>query len=111
MGAPSASTEIPFVVRGTVVDGRSLTPHADVPPGRLDLDELVWPSDRPAPLFDVPIAEIVDVLVEVGEWIRRDPDGIVAAALEGLVTVCRASRPLEERAYAALPGYFARDLL
>jgi Acyl-CoA reductase (LuxC) len=111
MAAPPAPADIPFVVRGTVIDGRSLTAHAAGPPGRLDLDALVWPSDRPAPLFEVSLGEIVDVLVELGEWISRDPDGIVAAALEGLINVCGASRPLEQRAYAALPDYFARDLL
>jgi hypothetical protein len=102
---------IPFVVRGSVFDGRALTPHADGPAGSLDLDALVWPGDRPAPLFEVPVAEIIDLLVELGDWIGRDPDGIVAAALDGLVSVCGASRPLEERAYAALPHYFTRDLL
>jgi hypothetical protein len=111
MGTPSASVEIPFLVRGAVIEGRSLTRHADGPPGRLDLDVLVWPSDRPAPLFDVSTAEIIDLLVELGEWIRRDPDGIVATALERFITVCGASRPLEQRAYEALPSYFARDVL
>jgi hypothetical protein len=104
-------SDIPFVVRGTVIDGRAMTPHANGPAEQLDLDSLVWPSDRPAPLFDVSVAEIVDLLVEVGDWIRRDPDGIVATALEGLIEICGASRPLEERAYAALPDYFGRELL
>src|ERR1700742_3867200 len=111
MGGASVPAEIPFIVRGTVTDGRPLSPHADGEPGRLDLDHLVWPSDRPAPLFDVSVAEIVDVLVELGDWIERDPDGIVAAALEGLIEVCGASRPLEQRAYAALPSYFNRAVL
>ena len=62
-------------------------------------------------MFDVPVDEIVDVLVALGDWVRRDPDGIIAEALEGLITICGASRPLEERAYADLPNYFARDLL
>lgn len=111
MGAASIPSEIPFFVRGTVTDGRALTPHADGVTCRLDLDVLVWPGDRPVPLFDVPVAEVVDLLVELGGWIRRDPDGIVATALEGLIEICGASRPLEERAYAALPDYFTRELL
>lgn len=110
MSDPTAA-DIPFVVRGQVTDGRPFTPHGEGTPERLDLDALVWPGDRPAPLFEVGVAEIVDLLVELGTWIRRDPDGIVAAALDGLINICGASRPLEERAYAALPGYFARDLL
>jgi hypothetical protein len=108
---PAGSVEIPFVVRGSVIDGAPYTPYADDSPRRLVLDDLVWPNDRPAPLFPVPTAEIVDLLVEVGDWMRRDPDGIMAAALDGFVEVCGASRPLEERAYAALPGYFSRDIL
>src|SRR5690349_11484660 len=111
MGAPSVPSEIPFFVRGTVTDGRASTPHAGGTPTGLDLDGLVWPADRPAPLFNVSMAEIVDVLVELGDWIRRDPDGILAAALEGFIEICGASRPLEQRAYAALPGYFSRELL
>jgi hypothetical protein len=103
--------EIPFVVRGTVIDGRPLTPHSRGAPGRLDLDSLVWPGHRPAPLSQVSVAEIVDVLVELGEWIRRDPDSIVRTALDGLVEICGASRALEQRGYAALADYFARELL
>jgi hypothetical protein len=103
--------DIPFFVRGTVMDGRPMTPHAAGDPGRLDLDSLVWPAHRPAPLSEVSVGEIVDVLVALGAWVRRDPDGIVGRALDGLVEVCGASRPLEQRAYAALPDYFGRELL
>jgi hypothetical protein len=111
MGDTDVPAEIPFVIRGSVCDGRGSTPHAAGESRRLDLDNLVWPSDRPAPLFGVSVGEIVDLLVELGDWVRRDPDGIVAAALEGLIEICGASRPLEQRAYAALPSYFTRELL
>ncbi len=102
---------IPFVVRGRVFDGRAMTSYAPGPAGKLDLDELVWPGDRPVPLFSVGIDEIIDVLVEVGDWIRRDPEGVMADALESLVEISGASRPLEERAYADLHTYFDADLL
>jgi Acyl-CoA reductase (LuxC) len=102
---------IPFVVRGRSFDGRELTPFATGSKGQLQLDELVWPSDRPVPLFSVPAVEIVDLLVEVGDWIRRDPDGVIAQALESLITISGASRPVEERAYADLPSYFSRDMM
>jgi hypothetical protein len=107
----SLPVEIPFFVRGAVLDGRRFTGHAEDVPDTLELDSLVWPAHRPVPLFPVCVAEIVDVLVELGAWIRRDPDGVVGTALEGLVEICGASRALEERAYAALPDYFARELL
>jgi hypothetical protein len=109
---PSGRGAIPFVVRGQVMDGRPMTSFADDgTTATLDLDHLVWPGDRPAPLFDVPTAEIVELLVALGDWVRRDPDGIMAAALHGLVEVSGASGPLEERAYAELHRYFSADLL
>jgi hypothetical protein len=103
--------EIPFVIRGSVVDGRPFVEPSATEAERLDLDALVWPAHRIPPLFEVSVAEIVDVLVELGEWIRRDPEGIVASALEGLIEYCGASRTLEQRAYAALPDYFDRAVL
>src|SRR3989442_14928903 len=57
------------------VHGRFATP-------RLDLDTLVWPRSEPGPAFDMPLAEIIDVLVQLGAWLAADPHGAVAEALE-----------------------------
>lgn len=111
MSIDPASAPIPFVVRGRVFDGRDMTSYATGEKAVLNLDELVWPADRPVPLFSVPTEEIIDILVEVGDWIRRDPEGIMADALESLIEISGASRPLEERAYGDLAGYFDADLL
>jgi hypothetical protein len=106
------AASVPFVVRGRVFEGVGCTPYG--PPGQgqvaLDLNELVWPGNVPVPLSDVPTAEIIDLLGQVGDWVRRDPDRVLAQALQSLVEVSGASRPLEERSYADLWRYFGRDL-
>jgi hypothetical protein len=108
----SALVRVPFVVRGRVSEGVSQTPYGTAAPGgsALDLNELVWPGHLPVPLSEVPTAEIIELLSQVGDWVRRDPDGVLAQALESLVNVSGASRPLAERSYAELWRYFDRDL-
>src|SRR6266487_891355 len=75
---------VPHVVKGerlTGADrvhgsagGRFATPE-------LDLNSLVWPRGIPGPAFDVPVAEIIDVLVQVGNWLAKDPKGLLEEAL------------------------------
>jgi hypothetical protein len=113
VGSRSALASVPFVVRGRVAEGRNQTPFGNTAPqarAALDLDELVWPSHAPVPLADVPTQDIIDLLAQVGAWVRRDPDGILARARESLITVSGASRPLAERSYAELWRYFDPDL-
>src|SRR5580658_11131336 len=92
----STRVSVPFVVRGRVSEGVSLTPYGTAAAGSsaLELNELVWPGHLPVPLSDVPTAEIIELLSRVGDWVRRDPDGVLAGALESLVNVSGASRPL-----------------
>jgi len=109
VGSRSARASVPFVVRGRVSEGLNQTPYGDTTTpaeAGLDLDELVWPSHVPVPLADVPTEDIIDLLAQVGDWVRRDPYGILAQARESLITVSNASRPLAERCYAELCRYF-----
>ena len=60
---------VPHVVRGRTVfpsEGDRVDYGAFGTP-RLDLDELIWTRDQPGPAFDVPVAEIIDFLAEVGK--------------------------------------------
>jgi len=77
----------------------------------IDPDRLIWPRTLPLPAFDLPVAEIVDVLVATGEHLARDPDGILAAALDHMIAVGDLDSGILERAYASLPRMFARDEL
>jgi hypothetical protein len=90
------------LVRGTEqVHGRFATP-------RLDLDTLVWPRSEPGPAFDTPLAEIVDVLVQLGAWLAADPQGAVAEALEHSLRTGSLPRALMEHAYANIGKPFDR---
>src|SRR3954463_3198546 len=72
----------------------------------LDLDALVWPRNEPGPAFGTPVAEIMDLLEELGSWLDRDPDGLVAEAL----AAARRTNPLPAgvltEAYASLAKTF-----
>jgi hypothetical protein len=72
--------EVPHVVKGTLVTGHE-SDHGGFATPALDLNALVWPRNVPGPAFDVPVAEIMDVLEQVGSWLARDPEGLVEAAL------------------------------
>src|SRR5208337_3994816 len=75
---------------------------------RLDLDQLVWLRAEPGPAFDTPIEEIMDILVATGAWLKADPKGWVAEALEFTVKTSPLPRDVLERAYASLSRLFSR---
>lgn len=106
---PAAQAAVPVchVVKGearigTAVDhGRFATPA-------LNLDELVWSRRQPGPAFDIPLAEIMDVLVALGDRLTRDPDGLLHEALEFSVRTSPLPRGVLERSYAGLGRIFNR---
>jgi hypothetical protein len=75
---------------------------------KLDLDALVWSRQAPPPAADVPVSEIMDVLEQVGDRLTRDPDGVLAEALERNAKTNPLPRVLLERAYAGLGRNFDR---
>jgi hypothetical protein len=68
----------------------------------------VWSRREPGPAFDVPLAEIMDVLVQTGERLTRDPDGLLAQALEASARTSPLPRDVLERSYASLGRVFNR---
>jgi acyl-CoA reductase LuxC len=99
--------EVRHIIKGRSVVGAEQSYGRFATP-RLDLDELVWPRREPGPAFDTPVAEIVDVLVALGEWLRADPRGVVAEALEHSVRAGPLPRPLLEFSYANIGKPFDR---
>jgi hypothetical protein len=75
------------------------------------LDALVWPRSDPLPAAEVPVAEIIDLLVAVGERIRDDRGGFLAEALTGFLAASEDSPELIERAYATIWRAFEPRLL
>jgi hypothetical protein len=95
-----------------VVKGRTVT-GIDIDHGRfatpaLNLDELVWPRREPGPAFDTPLAEIVDVMAALGDRLTRDPDGLLAEALEHGSRTSPLPREVLERSFAGLGRVFDR---
>ncbi|MFF3659301.1 acyl-CoA reductase [Streptomyces olivochromogenes] len=113
----TTDTEIVHVVRGEVDHGSPVgyghAGSAFTAPA-LDLDRLVWPRTEPGPAFHVPVAEIVDLLVETGEALKADREGLLAEALDRMVRVSPLPAEVLERAYAVLwrsfqrPGLYAQ---
>jgi len=99
------------VIKGRVVTGTDVEygpARARFATPTLDLDSLVWPRREPGPAFDVPLSEIMDVLVQTGERLTRDPDGLLAEALEFSVLTSPLPRSVLERSYASLGRLFNR---
>jgi hypothetical protein len=103
----SAPIEVRHIIKGrSVVGAEQLYGRFATP--RLNLDELVWPRREPGPAFDTPLAEIVDVLVALGQWLAADPQGVVAEALEHSVRAGPLPRALLEFSYAHIGKPFDR---
>lgn len=102
------------VVKGRTVIGSDCEfgpAHARFTTPRLDLNALVWPRAEPGPAFDTPVSEIMDVLVETGQWITADPQGLFAQALEYTIRSSPLPAAVLERSYAGLGRLFQRRMM
>ncbi|KKD02380.1 acyl-CoA reductase, partial [Streptomyces sp. WM6386] len=110
-GTAAGSVAVAHMIRGEVDHGSHTThgrPGAAFTTPALDLDRLVWSRTEPGPAFHVPVAEIVDLLVETGEALKTDRAGLLAEALDRVVRVSPLPAEILERAYAALWRSFQR---
>jgi len=111
VAAPNKPVPVCHVIKGQTVFGAELEygpPRSRFATPALDLDALVWSRREPGPAFDVPLAEIMDVLVATGDRLTRDPDGLLAEALEHSVLTSPLPRGVLERSYASLGRIFNR---
>jgi hypothetical protein len=105
------TVQVPHVVKGERVTGADGVHGGRFATPKLDLNSLMWPRNIPGPAFDVPVTEIVDVLVEVGDWLAKDPKGLLEEAL----VAARRTSPLPDevvdRSYEDLPKLFTRETM
>lgn len=101
---------VPHIIKGELVEGTSQDYGRFSTPA-LDLDALVWPRTEAPPAADTPLAEILDILEQLGGWLDRDPEG----ALERAMLASAGTNPLEpgvlERSYQTLGRCFDRASL
>jgi hypothetical protein len=100
-------TPVCHFVKGQTITGTE-TGYGRFATPALNLDELVWSRREPGPAFDVPLAEIMDVLVQSGDRLTRDPDGLLAEALDFSARTSPLPRSVLERSYASLGRIFDR---
>ena len=77
----------PFFVRGKLVDTREVVHRsrdlgASFASPKLNLDEVITPRTEPGPLFDTPLSEIIDFLVETGQRMDLDKNPHMAECAE-----------------------------
>jgi hypothetical protein len=99
---------VPHIVKGAVVQG------SDADYGRfrtpaLNLNDLVWARSAPPPAADVPTAEILDIMVALGDWLTRDPSGAVEQAFVASRPLSTLEPRLLERSYHQLGALFNRE--
>jgi hypothetical protein len=89
---------VAHIVRGRLVEGTEVRHTsrdlgADFTTPSVDLNALITPRSEPGPLFDTPVAEIIDFLVETGQRldIKRNP------YLQEAATHMEVTNPLPRR--------------
>jgi hypothetical protein len=103
--------QVPHVLKGETVLGADVEHQSGslrFATPKLDLDQLVWSRLTPGPAFDVPTAEIVDLLQATSDALRDDAGGYLSEALERLVPTSSLGRPMLERMYADMWRKFQR---
>jgi hypothetical protein len=106
---------VPHMIKGDVVFGEDVRwDAADGAPfstPALDLNALVWTRTQPLPASQVPVAEIIELLVATGAHMRDDPEGYLAESLEHLVRTSPYERRILESSYAELGSIFTAERL
>ena len=110
--ASAASFDIAHILKGQSVTVKAWRDQGGrLSTDALNLNDLVWPRTLPGPAFDMPLADILDFLVESGEALAADEAGLMREATERMIASGDSDRGIIERAYAALPHLFQRDRL
>ncbi|MEO7914705.1 MAG: acyl-CoA reductase [Novosphingobium sp.] len=105
---------VPHFVKGDLVElaaGEAGEDHGRFVTPALNLNDLVWPRDVPPPAASVPLAEILDILEALGNWLDRDPTGAVERAFLASAGTNPLERGVLERSFGSLGRCFNRASL
>ncbi|MDE2301330.1 MAG: long-chain-fatty-acyl-CoA reductase [Sphingomonadales bacterium] len=90
-GAPSDQAEpvisAPFFIRGELIEGQGVIQHSrdlgvTFATPRIPMDRVVFPRTELPPLLNVPLAEIIDFLVETGQRIMDPKNDIMQECID-----------------------------
>jgi hypothetical protein len=115
----STSTQVnsaPFFVNGKLVEGddtihRSRDLGIDFATPKIDLNALVRPRTELPPLLNVPLAEIIDFLVEAGQRMSDGKNPYVEACIDRMVKVSLQPRKSIELQMRCATGYLDKRVL
>ncbi|TDY26978.1 acyl-CoA reductase LuxC [Paraburkholderia sp. BL6665CI2N2] len=115
-GGSPAQLLVPHVYRGRTVSGDAVT-HISRDLGKgfctpaIELDDLIWSRMQAGPAFDLPIAQVIDFLVDLGPRLHLDANPLMQQALESMVEVSPLGRRILENCYRDIPNLFARSVI
>jgi len=111
-----AVVSAPFFLRGELVEGqdavhRSRDLGVTFATPRIALDRVVHPRTEVPPLLNVPLAEIIDFLVETGERIRNPGNLFVAECIDRMSATHVLPRAVLEAQVKSAAAYLDKRLL
>jgi len=119
MSAVSKATEVvsaPFFARGDVIEGdaaihRSRDLGVNFATPKIDLDRIVHPRSEVPPLLNVPLAEIIDFLVETGQRISDPNNAFVQGCIDRMCATHILPRGVLENQVKGAAAYLDKRLL
>lgn len=113
--AGAGLTAVPHFVKGELLEGSEVPFRSAAGGGfatpRIDINTLTWSRREPGPAFDLPIDEIIDLLVATGAAMRRDAGGFMAEALDSMARTSTLERRILKNCYDDLPYLYDRRVL
>ncbi len=106
------ATSVCHIVKGDTVKGDALSygsGEGSFTTPALDLNTLVWQRRDPVPALDVPVAEIVDLLVALGDAVEADRSGFLREACDLMERTSPLDPGVTRRSYEDLRHLFTRD--
>ena len=106
----------PFFVRGELLEGQDAVHRsrdlgvAFATPG-IDLDRVVHPRNQVPPLLNVPLAEIIDFLVETGQRLRDPGNPFVAECVDRMALTHVLPRAVLEEQTRSAAAYLTSHFL
>lgn len=114
--APGSPVSAPFFMRGELVEGgdethRSRDLGVDFTTPKIDLDRVVHPRTEVPPLLNVPLAEIIDFLVETGQRMLAPDNPYMQECFDRMAATHILPRSVVENTAKHAVAYLDRRIL